>query len=47
MAKEVLVFDASIGIGEHAALWLGDGADAFTSCDDVESCYKGVLCQGS
>ena len=47
VAKEVLVFDASVGIGEHAPLWPEDEADAFASCDDVESCEEGAVGQGS
>ena len=37
MTEEVLVFNAKVSIGEHASLWLEDGADAFVRGDDIET----------
>jgi hypothetical protein len=47
MPNQELVFDASVGVGDGAALWLDDGADAFVRCDDVEICTKFVICQSN
>ena len=41
------MFNANVGIGECAPLWLKDAADASSRCDNVESCKEGVVGQGS
>ena len=41
------MFNAIVSIGEHATLWMEDEADAFASCDDIESCKEGFVCLGS
>ena len=37
VAEEELMFEAQVGVGKHAALWLKDGVDMFAGYDDVES----------
>ena len=46
VTEEVFVFHTGVSISEHALLWLEDGVDASTRCDDVESCNEGVVGQG-
>ena len=40
VAKEELLFDASVGICEHTALGLEEQAEAFAQTEDIKSCKE-------
>ncbi len=42
-ASVISAFEASIGIGESAALGLEEWAEAFARCDGVEPCKEALL----